>query len=180
MGVKAIPNILSVLRIVLSGALVFLAPPSILFFAVYLLCALSDVLDGYLARRLGAESKAGATLDTIADLAFLVAIFVTVFRCFEVPVWLIIWIALIAIMRFAAWPISMRRYSGLIVHTSLDKIVGVLLFFLLPAASLPQIGLVIPAVIVSIAASLCTLENLAIVLSSKTADESTRSYFLLK
>ena len=155
-------------------------PLSVAFFVTYLLCAFTDVLDGYLARRLGAESKTGATLDTFADLAFLIAVFITIFRCFEIPVWLCTWIAIIAMTRFLAWPISMMRYSGLIVHTNSDKAVGVLLFLLLPAITLTGIDIVPSAVITCIAASLSSLENMAIVLSPKIADQDTRSYFSLK
>lgn len=49
-----------------------------LFLDFYLLCGLSDVLDGAIARRTGTVSRLGERLDTIADIVF-VAVWMTLF-----------------------------------------------------------------------------------------------------
>jgi len=70
--VYSIPNLLTLLRIVLIPVLV------IVFFlpyrwhnevatAVFVIASLTDLLDGYLARRLGQVSPLGAFLDPVAD-----------------------------------------------------------------------------------------------------------------
>jgi len=40
------------------------------FITCYLLCGISDILDGYLARKLKAQSALGSNLDTFADFIF--------------------------------------------------------------------------------------------------------------
>ena len=52
---------------------------------VYLLLVLTDNLDGMLARRLGAETELGATLDAIGDAILLVVAFTCVFAGFARP-----------------------------------------------------------------------------------------------
>lgn len=49
-------------------------PATAAFWTVYGLCGISDMADGYLARRLHAESKRGAMLDSVADLCFVAGI----------------------------------------------------------------------------------------------------------
>ena len=61
---------LSLFRMLFSVGLLFTDPLSVPFFAVYVSCGLSDVLDGTVARRTHAESRSGARLDTVADIVF--------------------------------------------------------------------------------------------------------------
>ncbi len=68
---RALPNALSLLRLTGAATLAFL-PVGAGFWAVYLLCGLSDMLDGALARRLKAESELGSKLDSLGDLAFVI------------------------------------------------------------------------------------------------------------
>lgn len=72
----SLPNLLSVSR--LASAVLLLAValahlPRTLFLALLGGALLTDVLDGYLARRLGAESDLGRKLDSWADHALLAA-----------------------------------------------------------------------------------------------------------
>lgn len=66
--VFSLPNILSSLRLVL--ALAFLQTNLILRVVAIILACLTDILDGFLARRLGKTSQLGALLDPIADKCF--------------------------------------------------------------------------------------------------------------
>ncbi|MCL2105893.1 MAG: CDP-alcohol phosphatidyltransferase family protein [Oscillospiraceae bacterium] len=70
MKAKHIPNILSATRIPLSLALPFITRYPWLFLSVYGAAGLTDVLDGFLARRYKWFSKFGAQLDSIADVIF--------------------------------------------------------------------------------------------------------------
>ena len=45
--------------------------------AVFLLAALTDLLDGYVARQRGSQSRLGAFLDPLADKLLLISSFVT-------------------------------------------------------------------------------------------------------
>ena len=77
--VRNIPNIITLSRIVLALSLFFIHPPlGILSFTIYCIAGVTDMLDGFLARRIpGGSSKLGAELDSIADLILaLVGIFI--------------------------------------------------------------------------------------------------------
>jgi len=65
---KYIPNLLSIIRIPLSLSLFLLVYNELLFVIIYLICGLTDILDGYIARRMYLQSKSGAKLDSLADL----------------------------------------------------------------------------------------------------------------
>jgi CDP-diacylglycerol--glycerol-3-phosphate 3-phosphatidyltransferase len=82
---KALPNILTVARIVLGGSVFFLlagaggalpgqeGPPTdasaliLASFAIFVVAAVTDYFDGWLARKLQATSPWGTVLDPIAD-----------------------------------------------------------------------------------------------------------------
>ena len=68
-----IANIITVSRIFLSLCLFVLSPSSVPFAVLYLLCGVTDVLDGFVARKLHTESEKGGMLDSTADLFFAVA-----------------------------------------------------------------------------------------------------------
>ena len=66
-----IPNIISCLRILSSPALLYLAHLGYrdFFLGLLIVSLLSDVLDGFLARKLNASTNLGAKLDSIGDMA---------------------------------------------------------------------------------------------------------------
>jgi cardiolipin synthase (CMP-forming) len=68
-GLRAIPNILSSSRVVLAAAFVALDDVNTRMFLVGL-AGLTDVLDGWIARRARVTSKWGALIDPIADRVF--------------------------------------------------------------------------------------------------------------
>lgn len=63
-------NLITCIRILCAAALAFLPVLSSSFYAVYLLAGISDMLDGFIARRTNTTSSLGARLDTLADFAF--------------------------------------------------------------------------------------------------------------
>lgn len=70
---KNLANIFTLLRIIGSLLLLFLKVdyrfPS-LFIFLYLLCGLTDSLDGFIARKFEITSEFGAKFDTVSDLIF--------------------------------------------------------------------------------------------------------------
>ena len=83
-------NRLTILRILLIpvfiSLLVYRKPgPALVVFA---LAALTDLLDGYVARRSGSQSRLGAFLDPIADKLLLMASFVTLTYLKTLPFWI--------------------------------------------------------------------------------------------
>ena len=71
-----LPNLISALRLALAPVMMILAwngYPRV-FLAVMVASFVSDVLDGYLARKLGQTSELGAKLDSIGDFVVYTAI----------------------------------------------------------------------------------------------------------
>ena len=64
--ISCIPNFITVLRIIGTFALLFLSPAELSFLIIYLVCGLTDILDGWLARKLKVTSVMGSRLDTAA------------------------------------------------------------------------------------------------------------------
>lgn len=85
-------NWLTVLRILLIpvfvALLVYRKPGAAL--VVFALAALTDLLDGYVARRRGSQSRLGAFLDPMADKLLLTASFATLTWLRVLPAWIMI------------------------------------------------------------------------------------------
>ena len=116
-----------------SLPLLFLPLSSVWFYVLYLLCGLSDMVDGTVARRTNTASEFGARLDTVSDFVFMTVALIKFAPYLNMPTWLWIWIGVIAMMKFgnAAW--GFVRTRGIAFpHTVLNKVTGFLLF-LLPA-----------------------------------------------
>jgi cardiolipin synthase len=83
-------NRLTVLRILLIpvfvSLLVYRRPGPAL--AVFCLASLTDLLDGYIARSRGSQSRLGAFLDPMADKLLLTASFVTLTYLRALPFWI--------------------------------------------------------------------------------------------
>jgi cardiolipin synthase (CMP-forming) len=77
--VKHIPNILSSLRLVISPYLFYLLyhHENKLALAIAFVVGWTDAFDGFLARKLHAESRLGAYIDPVADKLMLSGLFVT-------------------------------------------------------------------------------------------------------
>ena len=76
---KHIPNILSLTRVLLLIPFLLLLSKNLFVSAFYLflLAAISDGLDGYLARRLSCQSILGSYLDPISDKIFTLVTFIS-------------------------------------------------------------------------------------------------------
>lgn len=83
--------IITILRFLGANGLLFFDVGSVVFWVFYFLCGLSDMLDGYLARRFECESKTGALLDSLADLVFVICCCFKLIPLLVFPKWLWIW-----------------------------------------------------------------------------------------
>ncbi|MFO7556229.1 MAG: CDP-diacylglycerol--glycerol-3-phosphate 3-phosphatidyltransferase [Desulfobacterales bacterium] len=85
-----IPNILTVMRILLTPLFVIFLLKDMFHFAliVFTVAAISDILDGLLARYFNQHSLLGAYLDPIADKLLLASAFVSLAVLKTVPAWL--------------------------------------------------------------------------------------------
>ena len=128
---KHIPNILSICRIIGAISLLFFLQQPEIFFPVYLLCGLSDIADGLLARRLKITSKLGARLDSIGDLfLFLVLMLYCILSFGEELYPYYPFLAVIATVRIGAIVFAAVKFHAFVIlHTRWNKITGVLTFF---------------------------------------------------
>ena len=128
---KHLANITTGLRIIGSVVLLFFDVPSLPFYITYLLCGFSDMIDGAIARKTNAVSIFGSKLDTVADAVFMAVCAVKLLPMINSPVWLWIWIAVIALIKVTNIVWGFVRKKQLVdYHTVLNKITGSLLFLL--------------------------------------------------
>ena len=128
---KQMANILTALRIIGSVLLVFLPTFSLGFNFLYLLCGFSDMIDGTVARKTNSASRFGEKLDTAADIAFVAASLIKFLPNLPIPLWLWIWgggIAVIKIGNILLGYVFRKQFAAL--HTILNKVTGLLLFFM--------------------------------------------------
>ena len=89
--------------------------------------------DGYLARKLGCESKMGALLDSLADLVFVVCCCFKLIPAVAFPKWLWIWGGVIVATKIINQIFALVMYKKCIFpHTIANKVTGVLLFVGVP------------------------------------------------
>ena len=151
---KHIANIITGSRIVLSLPLLLIPLTSAWFCVIYLLCGLSDMIDGTVARRTNSASEFGARLDTVSDFVFMTVALIKFVPHLPIPAWLGIWIGVIAMMKLgnAAWGF-VRTKKLISPHTVLNKITGLLLFLLPVTISIVDLTYTLPIV--------CTIATVA-------------------
>ena len=96
---KRIPDLLSASRIALCLPLLLVDAMTLPFWVLYLIAGLTDMLDGFLARRWGVGSKFGARLDSLADFVFVLAVGYKLFPWLKLPAMLWMMIGLIALVK---------------------------------------------------------------------------------
>ena len=144
---KHIANIITGSRIVLSLPLLFIPLSSAWFYALYLLCGLSDMIDGTVARRTNSASEFGASLDTISDFVFMTVALIKFVPHLHIPVWLWIWIGVIATVKIVNVVFGFVRTGELAFpHTVLNKVTGLLLFLLPVTISFIELTYTLPVV----------------------------------
>lgn len=122
-------NAITGIRLACALLLMFCPTFSGQFYLLYLVGGVSDVLDGWIARRRKTETKNGARLDTAADLALFGVVLVKMWRAVTIPLWLEIWILCIAALKCCNLVSGFLRYRRFVTeHTVLNKICGGFLF----------------------------------------------------
>ncbi len=107
-----IPNFFTLLRIILAPVFILLVASGAPYKAalVMVVAGTTDLLDGYLARRLSMETPIGAALDALADKLFLSSAFLVLAVSGLLP-W---WLAIVVILKDVAFlgTISFLRLTG--------------------------------------------------------------------
>ena len=89
------------------------------------------MVDGAVARKTNSISEFGERFDTIADFIFVAISLIKFLPLIHIPSWLWIWIVVIAIIktRNIMWGF-IRKKKFISLHTTMNKVTGLLLFVL--------------------------------------------------
>lgn len=88
----SIPNLITLARIVLVPVVVWTIAANEIYiaFLLFMLAAISDAVDGFLAKRFGMTTEIGAYLDPLADKVMIVSIYATLGIVGIIPLWIVI------------------------------------------------------------------------------------------
>ena len=153
-----IANVITIFRIAASIVLLFCPVFSPVFYMLYIAAGLSDMLDGFVARKTDTVSKLGARLDTIADFVFVVVCLIKLLPVLHIPAWLYAWIGIIALIKVVNIISGLAVQKKLVaVHSVMNKATGVLLF-LLPL-TIPAVPLRDSAIVTRAAATFAAIQE---------------------
>lgn len=155
---KHLPNLITVLRLLGALGLLFFDVGSVAFWVIYFACGLSDMVDGFLARKLHCESKTGALLDSLADLAFVVGCCIKLIPVLALPHWLWFWGAAIVVIKVINQISAIVMYKRfLFLHTIANKAAGLLLFVGVPLTVFLES--VVPMVMIAVVATFAAVQE---------------------
>ena len=151
-------NTITFFRIAAGIVLLFCPVFSPAFYVFYIVAGVSDMLDGFVARKTNTASRFGARLDTIADFVLVVVCLIKLLPVLRIPAWLYIWIGIIALIKvinIISGFVVQKRFVT--VHSVMNKATGALLF-LLPL-TLPAVPLKYTAIVVCAAATFAAIQE---------------------
>ena len=148
-----LPNIITLLRIAGSLGLLLCDVTSVVFWIIYGLCGISDIVDGGLARKLKCVTKTGALLDSVADICFVAYCAWKLLPILELPQWLWLWAGVIVAIKVVNQLSALVMYGHCCFpHTLANKITGFLLFIAVPMTFLSIVPISIAATFATFAA----------------------------
>lgn len=171
-----IPNWITGSRMILALLLLLPKPLSAVYLTVYLLCGLSDVLDGVIARKTGTTSVRGARLDSVADLIFIGTVLFTLIPVLKLDGGLVIWIAVIGAVKLASILTGFLKFGVFAgIHTYGNKATGILVFMI--PLMLPFVQPSLPVAVVCTVATLAAIEEWMILLLSSRLEPDRKGLF---
>ena len=148
-----IPNIITSLRMAGSFGLLLCDVTGAAFWMIYGLCGISDIADGWLARKLKCVSKTGALLDSLADICFVACCACRILPMLELPQWLWLWAGVIIAVKVANQFFAIVRHGHCrFPHTFANKVTGFLLFIAVPLTFVSIIPISVVAAVATFAA----------------------------
>jgi len=175
-GLKNIANYISIARIFMTILLIFVPPMTTTFLIIYLSCCISDILDGLIARRTNTVTEIGSKLDSIADFLFVILVFIKLIPLLKLSTYIVVWIALIFVIRFASIVIIYVKHNTLaILHTYSNKATGFILIFI--PILMYFANTVILAVITCSIATLSSVEEMIVNLTSAKLNTDKKGLF---
>ena len=148
-----LPNIITLLRMAGSSGLLFCDVTSVAFWMIYGLCGLSDMVDGWLARKLKCVTRTGAWLDSVADICFVACCAWKLLPILELPQWLWLWAGVIVAIKVVNQLSAVEVHGRCCFpHTLANKWAGLLLFIAVPMTIWSIIPISIEAFVATFAA----------------------------
>lgn len=173
------PNALTFLRGACALALFFFEPSSQIFIALYLVAGISDILDGYLARKWNLASRLGAVLDSIADFILVASLLCIFVPRYDWPPWAGIWILFIALIRFCSLFVCFFRFGKwAFLHTYSNKAAGFLLLCF--PILIRLVGLIATTILLCSVALVSAIEEFIILVYSVQLNRDVSSVFVMK
>ena len=148
-----LPNIITLLRIAGSLGLLFSDVTGVVYWIIYALCGISDIVDGWLARKLKCVTKKGALLDSLADICFVACCAWKLLPILDLPQWLWLWGGVIVAIKIVNQFSALVKYGRCCFpHTTANKVTGFLLFIAVPMTFRSIVPIAIVAAIATLAA----------------------------
>ena len=165
---KNLANIITMMRVVLSLPLLLSEPLSPSFYILYCLCGLSDMVDGFVARRTNSESRFGKRIDSLADIVFVAVCLCKLLPVIELEGWIYVWVTAIALIKVVNVAIGfVLSHSFLSLHTMMNKMTGFTLFLIPFLVGIKGINIV--AASVCMLASLAAIQEFLVVIKTNSA-----------
>ena len=150
---RRLPDIITLLRMAGSFGLLFYDVTGVVFWIIYGLCGISDIVDGWSARKLKCVTRTGALLDSMADICFVACCAWTLLPLLEMPQWLWLWAGVIVVIKVANQLSALATYGRCrFPHTLANKWTGFLLFIAVPMTFWSIIPITIVASVATFAA----------------------------
>ena len=162
-------NAITIFRIADSIALLLCPVFSPAFYVFYIMAGVSDMLDGFAARKTKTASRFGARLDTVADYVFVIVCLIKLLPVIRIPIWMYVWIGIITLIKVVNIALGFAVQKTFIsVHSAMNKATGVLLF-LLPL-TIPVLPLKYSAIVVCAIATFAAIQEGHLIRTGEIAD----------
>jgi cardiolipin synthase len=150
---KSVPNMLSILRLLLVPVFLWLliADQFLVAFLVLMFASFTDWLDGFIARKFNQITSLGKVLDPSADRLFILATLIGLTVNEIIPAWLAIVIVARDVLLLIGYPISASHGFGPLPVHFLGKAATFALLYALPLLLLADVWPSAEAVILPLA-----------------------------
>lgn len=130
-----LPNLLTMLRLLLIGVFIWLFARGALIgaMAVFLLAAITDFLDGFIARKYGLITSFGKLMDPVADKLMLLTALTCLMLAGLMPLWVLIVVAVKEVLMIIGGAILLRR--GVVVQAHFIGKLSTVVFIVAVVAS---------------------------------------------
>lgn len=173
---KSIANYISISRILLVLTLIFIEPLSTTFYIIYFISGISDILDGFIARKYNITSTLNEKLDSFADLVMVTVLIIILYPIINPSVQVLIWVIFIGIIRIASVIAAFFKYKTFcMLHTYSNKITGFMLFLFPMLLTAFQSDVLM--YVICIIANISAIEELIIILLSSKPQTNRKSIF---